>query len=377
MLESISPARQVLTLKPYKVQAVAKLLNTTTDTVRRMINDSGIDVARQDSGPKTRMFTIENIFDLARYRATKKAKEERSERKQVVATVYAPKSGVGKTTLAANFSSCLGLRGLRTLSIDLDFQANLTQSFGYDAELALEEAIEIEKPQSLLVDCHFGSLMPGWPLGRRTLEEVIKMPYGENGPHLVPADLTLERLDTMLTYGTPDGKHTDMTIAKLLHDGRAGRDTHFEISDYDVVLFDAPPSKNRITEGALLASDYVICPVSMEKYSTKALSYLSHSLVEIREQLGRSPELIIVGNFFDSAYAWTMTQLSMIMQTYKRSFLQCWIRRSEDLSKALGDGSDVPLVLSKPECGASSDLQNCADALLTRMGVTRAVGPHV
>ena len=318
------------------------------------------------------MFSVENIFDLARYRATKKSKEKRGERKQVVATIYAPKGGVGKTTLTGNFSSCFGLRGLQTLSIDLDFQANLTLSLGYDSELTLEEAMEIGKPPSQLVEYHFGNLMPSWPMGRRTLEEVIKKPYGENGPHLVPADLTLDRLDTMLTYETLEGKNADMTIAKLLRDGRAKKDSHFDISNSDIVLFDAPPSKNRITRGALLASDYVICPVSMEKYSTKALSYLSSVLTEMHEQFGRSPELIIVGNFFDSARVRVMTQLSMIMQTYKQSLLQCWIRRSEDFPKALDNESDVPLVLSKPGCSASSDLQNCADALLARMGVMDA-----
>ncbi|QGZ66961.1 ParA family protein [Paraburkholderia acidisoli] len=361
-----------MTFKPYKVQAVAQLLGATTDSVRRMVDESGIKVARQDSGTKTRMFSVENIFDLARFSATKKTKKKRGERKQVVATVYAPNGGVGKTTLSGNFSSCFSLRGLKTLTIDLDFQAKLTSSLGYDSELTLEEAAEIGKPPSQLVEYHFGNLMPNWPLGRRTLDEVVKMPYGENGPHLIPADLTLDRLDTMLTTEAPARRMADMAISKLLRDGHAKKDSHFDISNYDIVLFDAPSSKNRITRGALLASDYVICPVSMEKYSTKALSYLSSVLSEMHNQFGRSPELIIVGNFLDSARGPVMTQLSMIMQTYKQSLLDYWIRHSEDFAKTLDNEADVPLVLSKPGCSASSDLQNCAAALLTRMQVTNA-----
>ncbi|TCG02833.1 hypothetical protein BZM27_52935 [Paraburkholderia steynii] len=72
------------------------------------------------------------------------------------------------------------------------------------------------------------------------------------------------------------------------------RDRHFDVSDYDIILFDTASAKNRITSGALLASDYVISPVSMEKFSTKSMSYLSVVLTEMRDQFDRNPELIIV-----------------------------------------------------------------------------------
>ena len=58
----------------YKVQAAAKLLETTVDSVRRYVDESGIDVARQANGPKTRQFTIDNIFDIAAWRHTNKSK---------------------------------------------------------------------------------------------------------------------------------------------------------------------------------------------------------------------------------------------------------------------------------------------------------------
>lgn len=356
-----------MNFKPYKVRAVAQLLGVSTDVVRRMVDESGIHVERQNSGPMTRMFSVQNTFDLARYSATRKAKYGQGARKQVVAAVYSPKSRVGKTTLTANFSICSALHGLKTLTIDLDPQANLTSCFGYDPELTLEHASEVGMPSAQLVEFHFGSLMPNWPSGRRTLDKIIKKPYGENGPHLIPADLTLDGLDTVLARETRDERPAGMAIADLFRQGRAKNDSCFDISSYDVVLFDAPSSMNRITRDALLASDYVICPVSTESHSTKALSYLFSVLSEMREQYGRSPELIVVGNFFDSGRPAVSTHLSMIMQTYRQSLPSCWIRRSEDFYKTPDNEPDVPLVLSKPGCGASDDLRNSADALLTYM----------
>ncbi|KMY85009.1 Chromosome (plasmid) partitioning protein ParA [Candidatus Paraburkholderia calva] len=359
-----------MTGKPFKVQAVAKMLGTTVDSVRRMVVDAGIDVARQEHGPKTRLFSAENVFDLARYRSTKKAGTKVRSRKQVVATIYAPKGGVGKTTIAGNLACRFSLRGLKTLIVDIDFQGNLTMMYGFETEMTPEEAIAAGLSRSQIVESHFGSLTPNWPYGRRTLANVVKKPFGENGPHLVPADLTLDRLDTLLTFETFEGKNSEFTIARMLRDGMTGKDPFFDIRAYDIILFDAAPAKSRLTRGAILASDYVISPVSMEKFSTKALSYLSSVLTEMQEQVERSPELIIVGNFFDAGRVRTMGQLMTITQTYNDAWLDHTIRRSEDFPKALNADSDLPLVLAKPNSPSTAELAAVADALLERLGIT-------
>lgn len=51
-----------------KVQAVAHLLETTVDSVRRYIDVAGIDVERQEYGPRTRQFTLDNLFALDQWR---------------------------------------------------------------------------------------------------------------------------------------------------------------------------------------------------------------------------------------------------------------------------------------------------------------------
>lgn len=367
-----------MTGKPFKVQAVAKMLGTSIDYVRRMIDESGIQVARQETGPKTRLFSADNVFELARYKANKRGRSQvspfqtagkRRSGKQTVATIYAPKGGVGKTTLAGNLACRFAMRGLKVLIIDLDFQGNLTMMYGYETEMTMDEAVAAGVHPSRIVESHFGTLTPHWPYGRRTLGEVVKKPYGEYGPHLIPADLTLDRLDTLLTFETFEGRNSELTIARMLRDGMAGKDRHFDIAEYDLVLFDAAPAKSRITRGAILASDYVISPVSMEKFSTKALSYLSSVLTEMQEQVDRSPELVIVGNFFDAGRVRTVGQMMTITQTYNDAWLDQTIRRSEDFPKALNTDADLPLVLAKPNSPSTVELTAVADALLERLGV--------
>lgn len=357
--------------KPFKVQAVAQLMGTTVDTVRRYVDESGIAIERQQSGPKTRLFTAENLYDLAYWKYFHRDKEKSKDRprKKIIATIYAPKGGVGKTTLAHNLASIFPLFGVRTLAVDLDFQSNLTLAFGYDSELTIEEARENGLTPEDVITHHFGDLMPDWPTSRQRLSSVIKKPFGQHGPHLIPADLTLDRLDTMLTYYVLEGRKADLKIASLLKEGMDGQNEHFDLSHYDLILFDAAPAKNRITRGALLASDFVITPVSMEKFSTKALSYLSTVLGEMREQFEKNPELIIIGNFFDPTRVRVINQMMTITKEYQDAWLETTLRRSEDFPKFLASEDNLPLALAKSSSDAAKELRAVAKALIHRMGV--------
>ncbi|OYD54877.1 hypothetical protein CGK74_05255 [Thauera propionica] len=352
----------------YKVQAVAKMLGTTVDSVRRYVDESGVNVSRQASGPKVRQFTIENVFDLAAWRRANRPKI--SIRRKTIATVYAPKGGVGKTTLTANLGSIFALMGLRTLVIDLDFQANLTLAFGYDSELTLEEARESGVPEERVVQYHLGHLVPGWPGGRGALSDVIKKPFGENGPHLIPSDLTLDRLDTILTYDAIEGKKSDLKIAALVAEGLEGTNPSFDLSTYDVILFDAAPAKNRMTRGALLASDFVIAPVSLERYSTKAVSYLSAVLQDMHSDVGRSPQLVMIGNFHVPNRLRVYGQVGKLSAEYPGALLNVMVHRSEEFPKTLSeDEEQPPLVLARPTGGAAEQLHDVARELLRKMGV--------
>ncbi|MBS4019867.1 MAG: ParA family protein [Dechloromonas sp.] len=354
--------------KTYKVQAVAHMLETTVDSVRRNLDESGIQVERQENGPRTRQFSLENTFDLAAWRQKNRPKTKL--KKRAIATVYAPKGGVGKTTIAANLACIFALLGLRTLVIDLDFQANLTLAFGYDSELTREDARELGLSEEKVVETHFGNLMPGWPYGRSTLTDAIKMPFGPNGPHIVPADLTLDRLDTILTYAALEGQKSDLKIAAMIQEGLSGKNPDFDLTHYDVILFDAAPAKNRMTRGALLASDFVISPVSMEKFSTKAISYLSSVLRDMRSDAGRSPELLVVGNFHTPNRLRVINQMSVLSKEYPGALLDEVIRRSEEFPKTLSEDEDQPpLTLAKPTSESSDELRAVAKALLVKMGV--------
>lgn len=358
--------------KTFKIKVVADMLGTSVDTVRRVAEEAKLTIQRQASGPLARQFTVENIYDIAAHMFAKPG--VRTKRGTKIFTFYAPKGGVGKTTGAANVAAHMPLLGLKVLVIDVDFQGNLTLAYGYDPELTLEEAQERGLPESRVVSWHFGNLMPEWEGPKPTsLAEVIKKPFGENGPHIIPADIHFDQLEDVFTLAMLRGKQPDKFIGKLLHHGMSGKDPAFDLSSYDVIIFDAAPSKNAITRGALLASDFVVAPVAMEKFSTKSVSYLSRVLTDLNTDFGKFPELALLGNFFDPLKLRVATQKQAILRHYEKNWLDVQISSSEEFKKVLSSDDPaedgVPLVLARPTSKSADEIRQATIALAKKAGL--------
>lgn len=356
--------------KTFKAQTASAMLGLSYDALWRTVQESGIEVMRQENGPKARVYSIEKLYDLAAWRASKSGTAgTKPLGRQIVMTVYVPKGGVGKTTISSNLACVLSMMGLRVLVIDLDFQSNLTLSFGYDSELTDEDLAKENLSAEQRIDYHFGHLIPGFNSTAVPLRDILKMPYGPNGPHLIPADTYLDRLDSFLAVESLRSAGADLAFSRLLVNGRKPGG---EFADYDVIMFDAAPAKNQMTRNALLASDYVVAPISLEKYSTKSISYLAAVLREMQENAGRCPELVIVGNFFDPSRTRVLDQMGLIRNTYGGAWLEALIKRSEDFPKTLSAlDVEMPLCLSKPTSSAAVDIREVASRLLNRFGIGR------
>jgi len=149
------------------------------------------------------------------------------------------KGGVAKTTTSVSLGACLAEQGLSVLLVDLDPQANLTQSLGVDPDQARHMVGDVLLDQSTL-------------LAASRESSVFNL-------DLVPANQGLLLLDKVL-YGRSGYEYRLKTQVQNLNSGY-----------YDVIIFDCPPSFGTLTMNALTAADLLVIPVPCEYYSARSL----------------------------------------------------------------------------------------------------------
>ena len=160
------------------------------------------------------------------------------------------KGGVGKTTTSINLAAALQQKKKRVMVIDLDGQANLTESFGY--------SIEEEKTV-------YGALKGEYAL------PLIKT---ESGITLVPSCLDLSAAESELINEPGREMILRGLIAKLP-----------EAEKFDYILIDCPPSLGLLTLNALTAADYLIIPVQAQFLAMRGMAKIMNVIEVVQERL--------------------------------------------------------------------------------------------
>lgn len=363
----------------YRLKAAGTLLGVTDNTLRGYADMPEFGVLRANAinpkSPAVRLFTPEALFKIAQWRRISRLIKIPDVSKPTVITVDLIKGGVGKTTTAVELSIHLQLLGFRCLLIDLDIQGNATQMMGLEPDLTIdeaphygltEEAIVVDTMASVLVP-YIERSRPGARSTGEVLVNAIKKPFGEDGPHLVPADAFLGDLEQAL-HGAYGGR--EVYMKRLLDDAAQGKVPWFNLQGYDCIIFDCAPSVSFTTSAALAAADIVLAPIRLDAFSVKGLSKLNSELSAIEAEYGIKPELCILPTHYAPQLS-RMTRMQAQLQPYQGSLLGCAISHSEELPRSLDNYT--PLSLQRPSSPTCSEYRVLAEIMRKKILERRGV----
>jgi len=168
-----------------------------------------------------------------------------------VLAVANQKGGVAKTTTVHSLGVALAEQGKQVLLVDLDPQACLTFSLGFD-------------PDDL------GTSLHDVLVRRAKMADVRREVPGVEGLSVIPATIDLAGAEVHLLSRT--GR--EHVLARALQP---------ILSDHDVVLIDCPPSLGVLTINGLTAAEVVLIPLQCEALSHRGVGQLLETIEDVRQ----------------------------------------------------------------------------------------------
>lgn len=252
-----------------------------------------------------------------------------------IISIAIQKGGSGKTTTAINLAAALRDRGKEVLLIDMDPQANLSQSLGIPDEP--EDNI-----YQVLRDEAFGET-----------PDLASIVVRVHGMDLAPAALELAGAEMELVgiYGR------EHILSQLL--GRLEK-------KYDFVLIDCPPSFGMLTVNALVASDWYLMPLQAEFLPRRGVtSFMNHVL--LLNKINKKLDLLgFVLTRFDPRKNMNRQVMEELFEKYgSAKMFRTQIRTNIALATAQEKGMDI-FTFDKNANGAA-DYRALADEFLEKL----------
>lgn len=224
-------------------------------------------------------------------------------------SIFNQKGGVGKTTTCVNFAAALGLRGKKTLLVDIDPQGNSTSGVGID-----KAGIKLST-YDLLID-------------EVPVKDIVLVTEFKN-LDLLPADMNLAGAELELAENENRFRSLKKALAPI-------------VMEYDYIIIDCPPSLGLLSLNALTASDTLIVPLQCEYYALEGLSQLLGTVRTVKQHYNEHLELEgVLFTMYDSRLKLNSQVIDEVDKYFPNKAYKATIPRSVKLAEAPSFGKPI------------------------------------
>lgn len=251
------------------------------------------------------------------------------------------KGGTGKTSLSTSYAWRLAERGYRVLLVDLDSQGHGTKCLGFEGE----------EFQKTLLDVLVKKAPVSSVIQRSALPNL----------HFIPSNLSMSTVDLALM--PMSGR--ELKLKKALEEVHG---------QYDVVVFDAPPSFGLLNLNALMAADDLVVPVLADFLSFHGLKLLFETVQGLEDDLGHVLHHIFIAvNAYNATFKLAKEAHEALRTHYPEFLLKSVVRQCTRFAQASSDGKPI-FVFDRQSKGAQ-DVEALIDEVLEKLSASRSAAP--
>lgn len=244
------------------------------------------------------------------------------------------KGGIGKTTTACATASILKKKGYKVLMIDTDMQCNTTDVYKAETNgVATIYDVVVEKGNS-----------------KTNINDAIQhTQYGD----IIASDRLLVDAETVLGADKLNGLFRFQEALK-------------DLKGYDFVIIDTNPVLNIMLYNVLIAVDYIVVPVTADRFGVQGLSQLVDTVISVKQRYNQRINiagLLIVKYKSRTNLGQTLkNDLEIISKDLDTKLFDTTVRESVKVQEA--QALQIPLIDHAPNSPVAQEYNNYVDELL-------------